>query len=550
MGRRAGAGGGGDGTGGVRTPGGPPPSLAVVFENAYRWHANDIAIVNGGRQTTYAELGRRVRGLAEALLSFGLVPGDRVIILLGNSREFLETEQALFITGLVRVALNTRLHSREVAGIANDCGARLLVTDMPRAEGLRPLLTQMPGLLRIVIAGDASRHETVPGAVPYEEEIGSGLEVSPDVPMPGGEDVAALMYTSGTTGAPKGATLTHRNWVGMIRNLMAELPTMDDTDLVLQVAPMSHLSGSVGTAYSARGAAQTFLPRFEPRQVLQTIQELGVTAMTVVPTMLNALTAAKEAGEFDTSSVRSIPYGGSAIAPRSLARAHNVFGEVLVQVYGLSEALVPLAALPPAAHRHEVGRPLPSRLGAAGRVSPFVELRVAGEDGAELARGEVGEIIVRGDTVMAGYWGRPDLTAEMIDGEGWAKTGDLGFLDEEGLLRIVDRKKDVIVSGGFNVYPAEVERVIDRLEDVEEVVVIGTPNERWGEAVKAVVVRKPGSEIDAEAVIQACRAELAGYKKPVEVEFVEQLPKTSTGKVLRRELRDRQWAGKDRSVGQ
>jgi acyl-CoA synthetase (AMP-forming)/AMP-acid ligase II len=219
-------------------------------------------------------------------------------------------------------------------------------------------------------------------------------------------------------------------------------------------------------------------------------------------------------------------------------------------VYGLSEALVPLAALPPAAHRYEKAQTLPAQLGAAGRVSPFVELRIVGEDGSQLPRGEAGEITVRGDTVMAGYWRRPDLTAEMIDGEGWARTGDLGLVDDEGYLHIIDRKKDVIVSGGFNVYPAEVERVIAGLKEVSEVVVVGTPHEHWGEAVKAIVEVRPGFELSAGRIIDACRKHLASYKKPVEVEFVDHLPKGSTGKILRRELRDRQWLGKERRVGQ
>jgi long-chain acyl-CoA synthetase len=525
---------------------GPPPSMAVVLESVYRRQAQKTAIVRDGRRTTYAELASRVRGLAHAFLSLGLSPGDRIVILLDNSPEFLEVEQAIFTAGFVRVALNTRLNPREVVAIANDCGARLVVTDVKRAAELGALRAEMPGVSTMLAAGDG----VVSGTAPYEEAVGAGAQAPPDVPTPGGEDVAALMYTSGTTGAPKGATLTHRNWVGMIRSLMTELPTIYDTDLVLHAAPMSHLSGSIGTAYAARGAAQTFLIRFDPRVVLETIERLGVTVVPLVPTMLTALTAARESGSFDTSNLRALPYGGSAIAPSTLARAYDAFGEVLVQVYGLSEALVPLAALPAAAHRHEKGEPLPSRLGSAGRVSPFVELRILDEGGSELPFGEVGEVVVRGDTVMAGYWGRPDLTAEVIDDEAWAKTGDLGFLDEEGLLHIVDRRKDVIVSGGFNVYPAEVERVIAGMEGVEEVAVVGTPSERWGEAVKAVVVARPESGLDAEAIIEACRRELASYKKPVEVEFVDSLPKTSTGKVLRRELRDRQWSGRDRRVGQ
>lgn len=524
----------------------PSTSLAVLVEESYRRYASRPAIVHEGRRITYAELGQRVYRLVNSFLSFGLAPGDRVIIFLDNSPEFLETEQALFTTGLVRVALNTRLNPREVVRIANDCKACLIVTDAARAGELGTLRGEMLSVSGLVVVGGTGGG----GISPYEELVASGRPERPDVPAPGGDAACALMYTSGTTGAPKGATITNRNWVGMIRNLMAELPTIYDTDLVLHVAPMSHLSGSIGTAYSARGAAQTFLSRFDPRETLETVGESGATAMPLVPTMLNALTKACEAGDYDTSTLRAIPYGGSAIASWSLARAFDVFGEVLVQVYGSSEALVPLAALPPAAHCYEEGRPLPARLGSAGRISPFVELRIVNEDGLEAGKGEVGEVTVRADTVMAGYWGRPELTDEMIDGDGWAGTGDLGFIDEDGYLHIVDRKKDIIVSGGFNIYPGEIEGVINELPEVDEVVVIGVPSEQWGEAVKAVVVVRAGFGLDADRIIRACRRELAGYKKPVEVEFVERLPKTSTGKILRRELRDRQWSGKERRVGQ
>jgi long-chain acyl-CoA synthetase len=524
----------------------PSMSLAIIVEGSYWRYADNPAIIHHGRRTTYAELGQRVHKLSHAFLSFGLEPGDRVVIFLDNSPEFLETEQALFITGLVRVAINTRLNPREVVQIVNDCEARLIVTDATKGAELDNLRTEMPSVLALVTLG-ARGGEAV---IPYEQALQSASATPPTVIAPGSDAVAALMYTSGTTGLPKGATITHRNWVGMIRNLMAELPTIYDTDIMLHVAPMSHLSGSIGTAYSAKGAAQAFLPRFDPHQTLETVEQLTVTALPLVPAMLNALTRICESEPFDVSSIRALPYGGSAIAPQSLARAFDVFGEVLVQVYGLSEALVPLAALAPAAHRHEKGRPLPARLSSAGRISPFVELRIIGEDGSDLPRGETGEVTVRADTVMAGYWKRSDLTAEMIDAQGWARTGDLGFVDDEGYLHIVDRKKDVIVSGGFNVYPAEVERVIAALPEVSEVVVVGMPNERWGEAVKAVVVVRPGFELDTDQVIDECRKHLAGYKKPVEVEFVDSLPKTSTGKILRRELRNRHWSGKDRKVGQ
>jgi long-chain acyl-CoA synthetase len=303
-------------------------TLAVMIEESYWRYAPRPAIIHRGQRTTFAELGKRVHRLASVFLSFGLVPGDRVIIFLDNSPEFLETEQALFTSGLVRVALNTRLSSREVVQIANDCEARLIVTDATNASELSTLRTEMPSVTVVVAVGSTAGD----GVVPYKVVAESGPSMRPNVPMPKSDAVAALMYTSGTTGTPKGATITHHNWVSMIRNLMAELPTIYDTDLVLHAAPMSHLSGSIGTAYSAKGAAQTFLERFDPHGVLKMIEESRVTVVPSVPTMLNALTSAYESEGFDLSSLCAIPYGGSAIAPQSLARAFDIFGEVLVQV--------------------------------------------------------------------------------------------------------------------------------------------------------------------------------------------------------------------------
>jgi acyl-CoA synthetase (AMP-forming)/AMP-acid ligase II len=312
---------------------------------------------------------------------------------------------------------------------------------------------------------------------------------------------------------------------------------------------MSHLSGSVGTACYSRGAATAMLRKFEPEAVLRAIAELGVTVLPLVPTMLSALVDAAERVTVDLSTLRAIPYGGSAIAPQLLERARTAFGDVLVQLYGLSEALVPLAALSPAAHRGDGGQRSAQRLSSAGRPTPFVDMRVLTDEGTEADPGTAGEILVRGDTVMAGYWANQAATREVMTPDGWLRTGDVGYLAEDGYLYLVDRKRDVIVSGGYNVYPAEVERVIETLPEVHEVVVVGAPDERWGETVTAVIALKAGAQLSAERIVEVCRQQLAGYKKPTSVHFVGDLPKNSTGKLLRREVRERFWEGRERSVG-
>jgi acyl-CoA synthetase (AMP-forming)/AMP-acid ligase II len=270
--------------------------------------------------------------------------------------------------------------------------------------------------------------------------------------------------------------------------------------------------------------------------------------LPIVPTMLNMMLPALESRDWDTSSLHTVVYAGSAMAPDRLARLTACLGDVLVQGYGLTETPLPLTALSKKDHSSRPGEPLPRRLGSAGRVNPFVELRLRTVDGRDAADGEDGEIQVRGDIVMLGYWNRPEATAEVLLEDGWAATGDVGRF-EDGFLHIVDRKKDMIVSGGFNVFPGEVENAIAALPGVLEVAVIGVPDERWGEAIKAVVAVRPGHHVTAEDIDRVCRERIAAYKRPRSVDFVDGLPKTGSGKIQRSELRRHYWAGRARHVG-
>ena len=508
----------------------PAVTLATLLERSYRHHAGEVAVVDGDRRMTYAQLGDRAHRVANALAELGVRRGDALVIVAGNRRELIGVDHGLWVGGFVRVALSNRLHPNEVAHIVGDCGAAAVVVEPEWAD-------QLQGSTRVVVLGE-----------PYEDLV-TGSSAEPPGVLPGAGDLAALLYTSGTTGMPKGAMLTHANWVAMARNSMVELPPIDRSDVVLHVAPLSHLSGYAAIPYFVGGATHVVLRRFEPPEVLETIGAERVTAVPLVPTMINLLLPTAEAGHRDTSSLRTILYAGSAIAPDRLARAVRAFGEVLVQFYGLSETPMPLTTLSARDHRFDPDGCPPPRLASAGRVNPFVELRLLSDDAGEVPTGDVGEIAVRGDTVMAGYWGKPAETAEMIDDEGWARTGDLGRLDDDGYLYIVDRKKDMIVTGGYNVYPTEVENAISTLAEVEEVAVVGVPDERWGESIKAVVVRRPGAALSEEDVVEACTKALAGYKKPRSVEFVDQLPKTGSGKIMRRKVRDAYWEASGRQIG-
>lgn len=536
----------------ARTPT-TPVTVASLFERAYREYADRPAVIDPeGPITTYGELGDQVHRLIGGLRDLGLAPGDRVVVLLGNVPAFFAVDHALFVGGFVRSALSVRLHVREVAHIAEDCGAKAIVTDAVWATRLAAERDRFPGVEHLIVAGrtvDAPHEgESIDGVVALGQLLS---ERSPDPPgtLPAPHEPAALLYTSGTTGAPKGATLSHANWVAMIRNSMAELPPIHTTDVLLHVAPLSHLSGYTAPIYVARGAAHVPLPTFEPAEVLEAIGRYGITVIDLVPTMLNLLLLEAEQRPVDTADLHTILYGASPIAPDRLARAIRVFGPVFVQFYGLSETPMPLTALSQRDHVFDPDQPPPARLGSAGRPSPFVELRLVDLDGNEVGPGEMGEIQVRGDTVMLGYWGKPEQTREMIAEDGWAATGDIGILDDEGYVTIVDRKKDMVVTGGYNVYPNEIENVISTLDAVQEVAVVGAPDERWGETLIAVVVVRPGYELDQDEILAACAANLAGYKKPRSVEFVDELPKTGSGKIMRRVLRDRLWHGRERRIG-
>lgn len=518
-------------------------SMSDVLRRAYATFATRAAILLPDRTVTFADLRTRVRRAAHALADLGTGRGDRVALWLDNCPEFLEVEQAAFLAGYVRTALSPRLHTREVLHIVGDCSPRVLVTSPDRA---RDLLAAGVGHSCVVVSVGQT---PVPGAVDYHAAVSDAPETDVEPLGATDYDLAALLYTSGTTGRPKAAMQTQASWCAMLTGLWAELPSLDERDVVLHVGEMGHLSGSVGTACYARGAATAFLDRFSPESVLRTVEELRVSVLPVVPTMLAGLVEAAEGVRYDLSSLRAVPYGGSAVAPQLLARADDAFGEVLVQLYGLSEALVPLTALGPARHSAPAAGDRPPHLASAGRPHPMVDIRIESEDGTTAREGERGEVLVRSPTVMTGYWNDPAATAAVTGPDGWFRTGDIGYLSN-GDLYLVDRKKDVIVTGGYNVYPAEVERVIRTMPGVDDVVVVGAPDARWGETVVALVAPRPGQVVGEDEVIAVCRAHLASYKKPTSVHIVETLPVNSAGKVLRREIRAQFWNDRDRRIGE
>ncbi|MEE2062009.1 class I adenylate-forming enzyme family protein [Rhodococcus artemisiae] len=515
----------------------PGPTVASVLRRGYAEYADLPAVVDlSGNVTTYRELGRDARRLVAGFGSLGATKGDRVVVLTKNRSECFTIDHALAIGGFVRVALSYRLHQREVAEIVHDAGARIVIVDGERTSELAAELASFSG--RLVSIDDVSAPTAIPFSSLFGDAEAEAVDIRPD-------DLVWMPYTSGTSGKPKGVMHTHRSLLSILRNILVELPGASTDDFLVHTAPLTHLSGYAMMAYFMRGAQQLALDHFDPGQLLSVVEKHRATVLPLVPTMINMLLPTLESGQYDVSSVHTVIYGGSPIAPDRLARAIKAFGPVFVQSYGLTE--MPYNSyLSKQDHDFDPAGTVPERLASAGRVSPFVEMRLMTADGPA-ADGESGEIQVRGDAAMSGYWNLPAETAETLLEGGWIATGDVGRMTD-GFLHVVDRKKDMIVSGGFNVYPTEVENAIYSLPEVAEVAVVGIPDERWGETVHAVIALREGCEVTQDQVEQACLSSIAPYKRPRTVEFVDELPKTGTGKIKRREVKERFWIGRDRLV--
>ena len=500
------------------------------------------ALAHGDRSLTYAELARRSLSLGAGLLDMGLSRGDRVALMLPNGTEVVESIYACLAAGLVVVPINYRLHPYEVAYIVENSGAGALILDQQFADRIPTGTASLDSISRIcVCAGSADS--------PYERLVRSSSSLRAPVDV-GSSDPAWLFYTSGTTGRPKGAIWTHRMIRVLVMNYLADLYAIDETDVVLHAAPLTHGSGIVGLPSIARGATNIILdtPSFEPHALLSLIEQRGVTHIAfLAPTQIVRLLEEFTPGEFDLSSLGAVTYGGAPIYVEHLRAAIEAFGPVFVQLYGQGEAPITVTGLSRREHAtfHRTGDP---RLGSAGRCRTDVEMRVVDGDDRELPVGEPGELVVRGDIVMPGYWANEQASAEALR-DGWLHTGDIGTIDADGYLFLLDRAKDVIITGGNNVYPREVEEVLVTHPGVANVVVVGIPDPYWGEAVHAVVQREPATEVTTEELLGLCASRLAGYKKPKGVDFVDALPQNAYGKILRREVRERFWQGQERRVG-
>ena len=475
----------------------------------------------------YGTLHERAGAIAGALKAArGLEPGDRVAIVMTNRPDYLEALFGIWYAGLVAVPVNAKLHPREVAYILGNSGTRLCITDEGHAEGIESVRGEVPGLAAPLVAGSDD----------WRAMLGHDAE-GPAAARP--DDPAWLFYTSGTTGRPKGATISHRNLMMMTLSYFADLNPITPNDCVLHAAPLSHGSGLYALPFIAKGA-NNVIPEnggFEPAEVLSLIEQHPGLSMFAAPTMVVRLLDSPALGNADTSNLDLIIYGGGPMYVADVERALAAFGPKLAQIYGQGESPMTITALSRAYHEDGNHPRYRERLGSAGIARTDVEVRVVDEEDRRLPVGESGEIIVRGDVVIPGYWENPEATASALK-DGWLHTGDVGRFDEDGFLTLLDRAKDMIISGGTNIYPREIEEVLLRDEAVREAAVIGRAHPEWGEEVVAFVVPHDGHTVTEDRLDLLCLESIARFKRPRAYRIVDGLPKNNYGKVLKRTLRE------------
>ena len=519
----------------------PQPYLTQALHLAVQRSPDVVATVFQGRSRTYAELGERVARLAGALRRQGVQPGERVGVLALNADRTLEYYLAVWWAGGVVNPVNTRWSVAEMAHSLDDCATAILFVD----DQFLGMVDELRAATRAVSTWIYMGERQAPIGMTDCEALMRQNEPVPDA-LRGGDDLAGVFYTGGTTGRPKGVMLSH---AALVINAQVSLlgAYFDETARLLQVAPLFHLAGlSFLLRGVLMGCTQIFLPGFTVDGMLAAIERDRATNLMAVPAMLQMLVDDPRTAQADLSSVRFVGYGASPITQALLERAFAVFPQAdFAQGYGMTELSAGVSYL--TRHYHSPEGRRRGKLASAGQALAGIDLRVCDGDGREVPRGTVGELTVRSPCVMQGYWNLPEQTAAVLR-DGWMHTGDAARMDDDGFVFIVDRFKDMIVTGGENVYCAEVEGALARHPAVAAAAVIGVPDEKWGEAVHAVVVRKPGSDADAAALIAHCRDLIAGYKCPRSVEFIEALPISGAGKVMKYRLREPYWAGRARRV--
>ncbi|MEM6914263.1 MAG: fatty acid--CoA ligase [Pseudomonadota bacterium] len=518
----------------------PNHTLGGIARNHAHLRPDRVAAKFEGRTTTYSQFDKHTNKVAHALLASGVQKGHRVGFLAKNSDYYFEVLFGGAKMGAVTLPIGWRLAPAEIAHILEDGQVSLLFVGVEFGDLVKEAVKECGHPVHIIALEGASNE----GFVDWRDAQSTE---DPDIEISQSDTVLQL-YTSGTTGRPKGVMLTNNNLLELwstSRDAGLEWNQWSDEDVALVAMPIAHIGGTGwGIVGLLNGVGLVIVREFDPTTVLGLMEKERVTKLFLVPAALNFLIQTPGAQDVDFSRLKIIFYGASPIPVDLLRQCMEVFGCGFCQQYGMTEACGTIVYLPPEDHDPQGNQ----RMRSAGLPMPGVELKIIGGDGQSLAPNEVGEVVLRSPSIMRGYWNNDRATKETIDDDGWLRTGDAGYLDTDGYLYIHDRVKDMIISGAENIYPAEVESAMFGHPDIADVAIIGVPDDKWGEAVKAVVVLTPGAEANVDAILDFTRARIAAFKVPKSVDFLQELPRNASGKVLKRTLREPYWAGKDRAV--
>lgn len=496
-------------------------NLASLIVGVARRQPDAPAVTAGSVTRSYGAFADRSLRLAASLRGCGLVDGDRVVLFMENCGEYLEVLVACWAAGFVAVPVNAKLHQREVAHVVADAGARALFTTPGTIAAGRA--AAQDGEVFVVCAG-SDAYEALMAPAPMEPVA---REASDD---------AWIFYTSGTTGKPKGAVLTHRNLLFMSQVYLSDIDALSERDTQLHTAPMSHGSGLYALPHLLKGSHQVVFPGFDIEQIEAAFQRYDQITMFAVPTTLTRLVSAWQGRDIPLERLKTIYYGGAPMYLADLRRALDLFGPRLYQLFGQGESPMTITGLDQRQHRLDGSAEAERLLASCGYPRTGVAVRVVDAQGRDMPVGEVGEVITRSDGVMKGYWNNSKANADALR-DGWLHTGDLGSLAADGLLSLTDRSKDLIISGGTNIYPREIEEALLTHPDVVETAVIGAPDREWGEHVVAFVVTRAGATADPAELDRICLEQIARFKRPKHYRFVTALPKSGYGKILKTELR-------------
>ena len=517
-------------------------SFADILRKAGTLYKKRIAVVYRDRRLTYADLFERSCRLANALTDQGVRPGDRVATLADNLLTSCEEITGLALGGFVRSPMYTQNPVDAHLYMINLTGARALIVQDSYWQELAPYIHEVPTVTTILVHGDGGGR-----ALEYERTIEQASSKDPHVSV-SPQDVHIVRFSAGTTGRPKGICHTVDGWLAMGNEYSLGLPPLQALDRQLVAGPMSHASGLLVWPMVANGACQVIMPEFDAAEFLDLVESQRCTRTILIPTMIRMLVDHPEVTRRDLSSLVAIYYGAAPIAVKTLQDARSVWGNIMYQLYGQSECL-PISVLSPVYHRPDGTDRERAWLRSAGRPFPNVMVSIVDDDGNELPVGEVGEIVALSPGGMKEIWGDPQATRERFTPDHWIRTRDIGYLDEDGFLYIADRKEDMIISGGFNIWPAEVENSLYSHPAVQEACVVGVPHEKWGETPKAVVVLREGARATESELIDWCRKQVGSVKKPTSVDFSDKpLPKSPVGKMLRRLVKEEYWKGHQRAV--